>query len=412
MTGLSLRERFRPDSSAVLLQSAGYANQDIADLHASGIVAVDLGAGPIDQLFEVLGSDPPGLLSPHANWPIYEPIGAANKVVLVDYYTGGKFRPIRLLPCGIFGREGLLPPTASPASPPVDSMGMLRSRFNRILFRRVASRAQLDEEIYNLTTSVRPPAAVFFRGQTEQFYIERSPRIAALLYGTESAREPSLLSTAFRKRFSYVSAERYWKAFIADVDYRLNGFADKRYWVEGESEQLYLTEGRIARWHRISTMSLAQHYGLPTYGLDVTTSLDVAWWFATHTFHSSAERGWYAPHDWRHLDVARWPAIYVFRSTDWAPIDNLELPADRPRKQAAILAHGSWGAHGNVVADDLIAILALSPTVQIAPMTTNDVFPSDDLFYKELLALKARIGRTDSLYRAAGLEHVFEVFEL
>ena len=88
--------------------------------------------------------------------------------------------------------------------------------------------------------------------------------------------------------------------------------------------------------------------------------------------------------------------IYVFRSSDWDPINNLELAAERPRRQSAVLAHGSWGVHGNIVADDLIAVFALAPSVGVVPAATGDVFPSSDPFYRELLALKANIGLSTS----------------
>ncbi|MCY1247359.1 hypothetical protein D9M72_606800 [compost metagenome] len=103
--------------------------------------------------------------------------------------------------------------------------------------------------------------------------------------------------------------------------------------------------------------------------------------------------------------------IYIFRSSDWDPIHNLELAAERPRRQAAVLAHGSWGVHGNIVADDLIAVFVLAPSFGVAPAETRDIFPSNDPFYRELLSLKASIGDKHPLYCGAGLKHVFEIVE-
>lgn len=34
--------------------------------------------------------------------------------------------------------------------------------------------------------------------------------------------------------------------------------------------------GMVANWHRVSTMAMGQHYGIPTYRLDVTESLQTA----------------------------------------------------------------------------------------------------------------------------------------
>ncbi|MNV66712.1 hypothetical protein D3C71_1594820 [compost metagenome] len=150
---------------------------------------------------------------------------------------------------------------------------------------------------------------------------------------------------------------------------------------------------------------------MPTFGLDVTTSLDTAWWFATHKFHERDDTAWYTRHEWHEKPSENWPVIYVFRSSDWDPIHNLELAAERPRRQAAVLAHGSWGVHGNIVADDLIAVFVLAPSFGVAPAETRDIFPSNDPFYRELLALKASIGDKHPLYCGAGLKHVFEIVE-
>ena len=41
-------------------------------------------------------------------------------------------------------------------------------------------------------------------------------------------------------------------------------------------------------------MALGQHYGIPTHGLDVTTSLDIATWFATNKWTNNGEWASYA----------------------------------------------------------------------------------------------------------------------
>jgi hypothetical protein len=139
---------------------------------------------------------------------------------------------------------------------------------------------------------------IVYRGQTRAYSIPRRYRTSRLLCGEEAFNEPSLLTTAFRQRFEYVRVERFWRAIIADIDYRLTGYSDKRWWVEDRNESIPVGDGAITRWHGVSTMAMAQHYGVPTYGLDVTQSIMTAWWFATHRFHSSMSVSRYEAHCW------------------------------------------------------------------------------------------------------------------
>ena len=63
-------------------------------------------------------------------------------------------------------------------------------------------------------------------------------------------------------------------------------------------------------------MALAQHYGLPTHGLDVTTSMDVAIWFATNKFKGGDQLASYEKfsiEDWNE-DKKKWPIIFVFQN--------------------------------------------------------------------------------------------------
>jgi hypothetical protein len=50
-------------------------------------------------------------------------------------------------------------------------------------------------------------------------------------------------------------------------------------------------------------MALAQHYGIPTHGFDVTTNLDVATWFACNKFASLSD----GKSTYRQLDPSSWP---------------------------------------------------------------------------------------------------------
>jgi hypothetical protein len=154
-------------------------------------------------------------------------------------------------------------------------------------------------------------------------------------------------------------------------------------------------------------MALAQHYGVPTYGLDVTHSARFAWWFATHAFDS--QTGKYSSHVIpKDLPIHSRPVVYVIRSKHSVGLGELGLIATRPDAQAGVFLHGSWGTHGNICAEDLIAILVLGHGVGECDERLERLFPrpDSDPVYRELLDLKASC---DNSQIRTLLDYVYEV---
>ena len=405
MNNMELTDALMPARSRALLAKAGYAPDEVDDLHESGIGAVDFDELSEIAAIEVMGSNPPNLCSPDAAWDEYTPKRSSGKVMLVDFYSGAIFRPAELRNFAMFGRGGLSPQFA-PALPLVPLN--LRWRFASIPVLLAQTHGELKRVDAALQETYAGKNRIVFRGQPEQYFIPRESRTLGLLYGDSSLREPNLLSTAFRKHFPYVSTERHWRAIVADIDYRLTGYKDRRWWVEDRMESVFLDQGMIAKWHRVSTMAMGQHYGIPTYGLDVSESLDTAWWFATHRFKEEGGKACYVPHRWNSLPLQKWPVIYVFWTGTSIGISGLDLPATRPGRQRALFAQGGWGLHGNLCADELIAVIILAPEVGVATGDIATLFPEpkDDPLYGELLKLKARLTSAHPLYKAAGLQYV------
>jgi hypothetical protein len=398
---------FTAEESGRLLARLSYDVDEIEDLHASGMAAINLAGIPEENRFEILGSNPIDLFSCDGSFHLLRTKSAPG-IILVDFYSGAALRPIELRPVSLFGRRGL--ELQIPLTLPQVSLSY-RWRFNRISVFLASSESELESAAANIVKSV-PVGNIAFRGQTRLYEIARRARIREFLYGDESAKEPSLVTTAFRHHFPYVSAERYWHAIIADIDYRLTGYKDKRWHVEDDRESVSVgVSGEIAQWHYTSTMAIAQHYGIPTYGLDVTTSIKTAWWFATHTFDCINGLASYAPYIWSGLDQNQWPIIYVFRGGNGMRITNLELSARRPERQDAVFVSGGWGSHANACADDLVAIIMLAPKLGAAPRQVAEIFPSpeEDPIYAELLKLKSRFTANQSLFKTAGLQYLFEL---
>ncbi|MNF74486.1 FRG domain protein [compost metagenome] len=93
-------------------------------------------------------------------------------------------------------------------------------------------------------------------------------------------------------------------------------------------------------------MALAQHYGLPSNGLDVTSSDDVAVWFATNTYEVDNSTG-----------LAKYSKM---KPSDW--------PADP----------GGHTDHQNRLAETVVCAFRLKPGTYETKASFDTLFPSPD----------------------------------
>jgi hypothetical protein len=390
-----------------LLASAGYSDAEIETLTSSGIFAFDRAALAPETRHRVMRSEPIDIFGPTMNLAAYEPLGEGVKSdsILLDTFTGSAFTPVRLAPAALLGRSGFGPEIPALGIEPFDDC---RVRFNSVSYFLAEDAAALEE----LCTKLQAvdPRRIYFRGQPREYLIKRDPAVLRLLYGGE-AREPSIPSAAFRHGFPYVDAEATVQMIFSDIIYRLTGKEQRRDWVEDwvDTENVFAdANGAIAASATSQTMALAQHYGIPTYGLDVTRSFRIAWWFATWQYDGTGALARYTPYTTEATEPFQRPVVYVFRSTHGVDLADLDLVARRPTVQEGLFLHGSWGPHGNLCAEDLIATIVLGPGVGVAPLSLTEVFPGEaqDAVYAELLAMKR--AWTDEPF-ASLLKHVYEL---
>jgi hypothetical protein len=377
--------------------------REATELEDSGVVAFNFRALSTEEQLEVTRSEPVNVFSPTMNLAEYASAGDGlnSRFVLVDTHTGSVFSPAQVRPCALLGREGFRLPPAVDAKP----VGWARARFQSIPYFIAADQAEYESLTAALQASNKH---VFFRGQTTDYTVQRSSSVRRFLYGDDSVREPSLPSSASRNGFDYASAELVVQFIFGDIQFRLSDLSPPRtHWVEDEIEMVYVSNGGMAARQSARTMALAQHYGIPTYGLDVTRSARFAWWFATHSFDSKA--GLYTPHE---VDIDTplhdRPVVYVLSSQHSVELDDLNLVATRPSAQHAVFVHGSWGLHENICAEDLIAIVILGAGVGVCDESLDALFPEPqvDPVYKELLALKKSLSDTSF---TNVLRYVYEV---
>src|SRR6266446_822365 len=347
--------------------------------------------------------------------------------LFVDSYYQSTFLPSHLVAAGLYGRF-------TSEEEPLKRSSM-RARHKRIPVSTVRTFEELGEVLDQIGNSL-PGKTLLYRGQSRHHRVFRTPRVCEFLYGDKDVNELSLNTTASRSGFAFDSFLGRFQLQLQGLLYRdipvdvFSQLAERQRRSFSPFAHHYLT--MIYRtWNRLYCESqwdvlaagLAQHYGIPTHGLDLTASIDVAVWFAlnemfAHVF-SDQVCHWYQPRDSWSSDGDERPVIYVIAVDPWLPrqLEALQkevpLPeAPRPDRQAAYLHHGGWGLQFNACAEDVVHAIFLQPGFRAAQeFSTSYMFPDrkDDDFYDALLELKTKAASTtDSI---TGYEHVLNYRE-
>lgn len=254
-------------------------------------------------------------------------------------------------------------------------------------------------ELHALAASIpkRGDEGIVFRGQTKLHLLNRPQPIKQLLFGASCADEPSFPSSAARQRFDYDS-----------LHYQL------LYYLENFGLDFPRVPGRLGdevytRWRRArvspacevdyAAMALAQHYGLPSHGLDVTDDLAVAAWFATQAYRTGDD-GFadYTPlraEDWP-SNRADWPVVAMLQPItlslrgslqDCYELDSFGLVALRPKRQKARFFLGGHADHQNRLAEAIVCVARLAPGDYGSALSFEHLFPSpeEDPAYRVML---------------------------
>ena len=212
--------------------------------------------------------------------------------------------------------------------------------------------------------------------------------MSELLYGTRHISEPSLPGAAARRVLSYDIAHPALQCLLQDLAYRLS-VEQGRTFAETHEAWLEVATSAAASWD-LGVMALAQHYGIPTDGIDITSELDIACWFATNRFVAAPDgtaryvaleiEDW---SDWPH----EWPAVFVIqpatpdlRSSVWQVEELREMGLNglRPERQQAAFFMGATGVHQNRLAEALACVIRLRPGVYRTPYDYEFLFPAED----------------------------------
>lgn len=250
---------------------------------------------------------------------------------------------------------------------------------------------------------------IFFRGQTSFHALGRPPLIRQFLFGDSCSTEPSLPSAASRVRFNYDAFHFALRHYLENYCF---AFHKKR------------KAGKARKWRQrlckpslsidYALMALAQHYGVPTHGLDVTTDLDVALWFATNKYDSTGPLTRYqalSSNDWVE-NKSKWPVIFVCQVVthslaaslhDCAELDDFDLKPLRPLRQKARFFLGGHSDQQNRMAESVVCVLRLNPGSYPVGISFDALFPAPEVDRAYAAMLKFR---TDRYFTWAGTERI------
>ena len=222
---------------------------------------------------------------------------------------------------------------------------------------------------------------ILFRGQNREYFLPRSPESLDVLYGDPRAVEPSLLPSALRAGLDLDSILPRWLFVLHQyLDEREARVVDKR-------DQQHYQELRSSYNLSLLALALAQHYGLPSVGLDVTTDVDVALFFALHEFHNSSQDRWTQVCRRKSPD-SELGVFYVLcpRHRFRLGYDDFQPPqlrALRPERQKAFFLHSGWGERKNACCENLFVAFYIDPAGDFGKLPDPaSLFPgrADDIF--------------------------------
>ena len=268
-------------------------------------------------------------------------------------------------------------------------MDYLRIPFARIPCIKVSDKPSLLLVIERIR-QVYPDLSLLFRGQIREYLLNRSVDTLDALYGGQ-VREPSLLPSAERKRINIDTLGPLWCAmlrFLLDL-WATERQDDKQFKRIHEFGQHYL-------FHRFA-LAMAQHYGLPSSGIDVTDSIEIALFFALSCFSQSQKE----PNTLicsRVSNKESVPVLYVFGleiDQQYFHFESSflgELPNNRPSRQSSFFLHRGWGMAKNRAANELLVALYLDPDGDYGTLPAhNHLFPGpkEDFFGKTIEITKS-----------------------
>lgn len=296
--------------------------------------------------------------------------------VFIDDYYGRIFDSRSSRVVSKYGLSSKMPYYVS--LPQLEVVDELRVPYRRVPVFSIADVAHISLVVDQLKKE-NSGHTLLLRGQTKVYLIERPRKESLHFYGEERVNEPSFLPSHLRYKFDSFFLKCMWQSQSAMLLHDLVSDI-------GPTPELVrdVSSFRNSAVFLLFALGIAQHYGLPSVGLDLTDDLAAATWFATHTIKTSAtgqaETGLV---DLTSSDVA--PTIFVFRCPadavfEYKAIRPDYIPHGRPDAQSAWFGHVGWGLASNQLGSYLMCGFRLSDEIvnSLDPAVDAKLFPTEE----------------------------------
>jgi hypothetical protein len=304
----------------------------------------------------------------------------------IDDYYGRIFNQSTQFISSKYGRSNKLKHYVS--IPSLTIVDELRVPYRRIPIYAASAATVIEKAVAEMRAS-NGNYEILLRGQTKTYLIQRPDEECIHFYG-EAVNEPSFLPSHLRHKFDPYFLKCMWQSQAAillnDLGYDSGATATYKQLVE---------QFRNSALFVLFSLGIAQHYGMPSVGLDLTNRLDVACWFATHTITSSLVGR--AVTDVIDFDSDLTPIVFVFRCPpdavfDYRAIKPDGIPYGRPDAQSAWFGHVGWGLASNQLGSYLMCGFRLTPEIMdyLDAGLDDKLFPrvTDDAILKHFLTMK------------------------
>lgn len=310
----------------------------------------------------------------------------------LDTYFGNTWTWTPAPGAAVYGKTEDLPST------PIEDLGS--GEFLRVPYRRVPLiDVHSVVELLDFSRSVaskNPDVRGVWRGQARQYALQRPDTEKMRLYGDTTVVEPSLLSSAGRDKAYFPDWFEAWSGLVdVFLDQHVRNLAatyfSRRYEFENSTGRF-----RCSYAYRQWGFATAQHYGIPSVGLDVTDDILVALFFALHRFCTDPATGAMSMSRASSSDS---PVIYGLGGfenhdlLDDAKIAPPWLQCARPKAQGARFFASGWGEAANKAADRIyVAFRLVGHATWRSPRDLRSIFPSnqEDAFLDFLMKANGR----------------------
>ncbi|MFC5453704.1 hypothetical protein [Prosthecobacter fluviatilis] len=291
----------------------------------------------------------------------------------------------RMWTCQVKEGAAVYGQTESFTKGPLDHLGT--GKFLRVPYRRIPIIAMDSYEhllsfaksSYSMDSSIKG----MWRGQNQLYTLDssRTKSDRLKLYGSDVVMEPSLLPSALRLK---LNVDDYASALFGLLDIHIERRHLQLSEIYGldsvqKLEQAF-SDFRRTYLFRSWAFGIAQHYGFPSTGLDLTPDIEIAVFFALHRFNVCTN-GFTTI---TRLDATERPVVFLMGVFEYDLIVDKEiapqhLHTPRAAAQKAHFFATAWGQSPNRAAERIVAAFELRNHSRWSlPDLSETLFPTLD----------------------------------